>query len=525
MNPQRVPRWLLLAVLISFGVNLLAVTTTGLTIGLMGDVSDFAREVQSYTAPFAQGYRMVAFVGASAAMLWYLWPVIAHFRCAAGDPPTALVARRSIGGPLVVAAIGFAPYLFSTVFFPALTLIRFGRWSTDLMSQQVLSSLVNGFLAATTTYLVLDWLFRTMVVPRVVPSGAAIAVEGAFTLGVRARLLVFLLAVAFTPLFTVLGLVRAAARRVDAGVAAQSVVATLTTASQVTFLVYLALGTALTLLLARSLTRPLAEMASALRRVHAGDLAIGLQVTSNDEVGVLASGVNELVCELRERERILSTFGRIVEPAVRDHLLAGEIQLGGEVRSAAVLFCDLRGFTGMSERMSPHDVVITLNGFFSAMTTWVRDCGGFVDKFIGDAMLVVFGLFAGDDAGSRAVAAHAALRCALGMQDRLAELNTSRIAAQAPPLRVSIGVHIGEVLAGTIGARDRHEYTVIGDTVNVAARLQQLCKSGGHLLLTSEVAYQLALSAGFAAELDEIDAVQLRGRVEPVRVYGVAASA
>jgi adenylate cyclase len=111
------------------------------------------------------------------------------------------------------------------------------------------------------------------------------------------------------------------------------------------------------------------------------------------------------------------------------------------------------------------------------------------------------------------------------MQDRLAELNTSRIAAQAPPLRVSIGVHIGEVLAGTIGARDRHEYTVIGDTVNVAARLQQLCKSGGHLLLTSEVAYQLALSAGFAAELDEIDAVQLRGRVEPVRVYGVAASA
>ena len=523
-RPERVPLWAVVGILIALGVNLLATSITGLTIGLMGDVSEFARTVRAFDLTIVPYYRVLAFLVGAVAILWYLWPVIAHFRCAASETPTPVVERRAIGGPLVVATIGFLPYLFSTMLFPALTVWRFGHWSADLMSQQVLSSLVNGFLAATTTYLLLDWLFRTMVIPRVFPAGTAVGADRAYTLGVRARLLVFLLAIAFTPLFTVLGLVRAAARRVEAGVPAQSVVATLSEASQVTFLGYVALGTGLTLLLARSVTQPLAEMAAALRRVHAGDLSVGLQVTSNDEVGVVESGVNELVAGLRERERILNAFGRVVEPAVRDHLLSGGLELAGELRSAAVLFCDLRGFTGMSENMSPGDVVSTLNDFFSTMTAWVRECGGFVDKFIGDALLVVFGLFATDDSGSRAAAAEAALRCAIGMQDRLGQLNAERIGLGLPPLHVSIGVHSGEVLAGTIGARDRHEYTVIGDTVNVAARLQQLCKIGGHLLVTSEAAYDLARAAGFEAALVQLDAVQLRGRRAAVRVFGIAPS-
>lgn len=524
-RPEPISAWFLIVVFaVSFGLNALAAATIHLTIDLMRDVSEFAVAVRAHDLGTLHSYRALSFVAAGTAIAWYLWPIQAYFRCVSGEPPPAVVQRRTIGGPLVVAAIGFLPYLLSMVIFPALTVVQFGRWSPDLMSQQVLSPLVNGFLTATTTYLVLDWLFRTMVVPRVLPAGAVVGVDRAFALGVRARLLVFLLAVAFTPLFMVLGLVRAAARRVEAGVAAQSVVSTLTTASQVTFFVYVGLGIGLTLLLARSLTRPLAEMAAALRRIHAGDLSVGLQVTSNDEVGVLGSGVNELVSGLRERERILSAFGRIVEPAVRDRLLSGGLQLGGEVRTAAVLFCDLRGFTGMSERLSPCEVVSTLNDFFSTMTAWVRECGGFVDKFIGDALLVVFGLFAADDPAGRGAAAEAALRCGLGMQDRLAELNERRDSLGLPALQVSIGVHTGEVLAGTIGASDRHEYTVIGDTVNVASRLQQLCKIGGHRLLTSKAAYELARTAGLRAELAELEAVQLRGRSAPVRVFGVALS-
>jgi adenylate cyclase len=175
----------------------------------------------------------------------------------------------------------------------------------------------------------------------------------------------------------------------------------------------------------------------------------------------------------------------------------------------------------MAERTTPAEVVATLNEFFSDMTAWVRSCDGYVDKFIGDAMLVVFGLFDERTDGSVAGAA-AAIRCALGMRERLASLNAARAAAGRQPLVVSVGVHAGEVLAGRIGAADRHEYTVIGDTVNVAARLQQLCKESEHSVLVSEATYELARAGGVHCEVAQRDAVTLRGRREPVRVFALA---
>jgi adenylate cyclase len=166
--------------------------------------------------------------------------------------------------------------------------------------------------------------------------------------------------------------------------------------------------------------------------------------------------------------------------------------------------------------------VSTLNEFFTTTATWARGCGGFVDKFIGDALLVVFGLFGADRAPAEGAAA--ALRCAIGIEERLAGLNVVRARAGKPPLAVTMGVHSGEVLAGTIGAADRHEYTVIGDTVNVAARLQQACKERGCELLVSETTCELARSVGFEAEVLAGEPLMLRGRREAVRIRGRAAS-
>src|SRR5205814_8661877 len=100
-----------------------------------------------------------------------------------------------------------------------------------------------------------------------------------------------------------------------------------------------------------------------------------VRVTSSDEVGILEDGVNAMVAALREKEHILQTFGRVVEPSVRDQLLSGHLRLGGELRNASVLFCDMRGFTTLAEHCPPGVVVATLNGFFTAMTSWVRECG------------------------------------------------------------------------------------------------------------------------------------------------------
>jgi class 3 adenylate cyclase len=387
------------------------------------------------------------------------------------------------------------------------------------MSQQILSPLVNGFLAAAADYFLLDWFFRVRIMPRVFPEGRAEAVPGTVTLGVRARLAVFLIAVAFMPLFTLLGIARGGAARLQRGADVADIVQILEHSSIVTFGVYIAFGVFLTFLLARSLTRPLGEVAKALRRVQGGDLDVTLRANSVGEVGVLEAGVNQMVAALRDKERILTMFGRIVEPGIRDRLLSGEIQPGGDLRTVSVMFCDLRGFTALAEHEPPQSVVTTLNEFFSVMTERVRASGGFVDKFIGDAMLVVFGLFDGDGDDPGKSGASAAFRCAAEIRGQLVQLNRRRQGAGLQPLGISGSIHAGEVVAGIIGAQDRHDYTVIGDTVNVAARLQQVCKERGFDFLVSEAACDLASAGGYLGVTAFEDVVPLRGRQEPVRAF------
>jgi adenylate cyclase len=520
--PPRIVQWFLVVAVIALFANGLGVLVVSRTFRAMGGVSEYAAAVRSRDVALGSIYNLIVFPGMTAVVIWYMWPVLVFaWRRPRGAAPLQ-VQRRLVGIPLMVALLGFGPWFFGCLLFPLETIYRFGRWSPELMSQQVLSPLVSGFLAATTTYLLLDWLVRARLVPRLLPGTRITEVKGALALGVYARMLVFLLAVAFTPLFTMLGLVRAAVVRLGAGVPPEQEIPVLAHAGNTAFVAYVLLGVGLTLVLARTLTRPLGEVVAALRRVQAGDLSAGVEVTSSDELGVLQDGVNTMIAALRDKEHILQTFGRVVEPAIRDQLLRGDLQLGGELRSASVLFCDLRGFTSFAEQAPPEQVVATLNQFFTTMTAWVRECGGFVDKFIGDAMLVVFGLFDRDGDGAQAASAAGALRCALGMRERLAVLNATRQAAGQAALAVAVSIHSGEVLSGTIGAADRHEYTVIGDTVNVAARLQQLCKEQGRDLLFSETTYDLARAYGLAFDVTLRDFVSLRGRREPVRVFGVA---
>lgn len=519
----RAPGWAYLTFALVVGANLLANRTTAVTIRLMRSLSPFALQVRLHDEGWLPWFNSVAFSVPIVIGVVYLRPLIAYFRAGCPRPAAAIVERRAISGPLFVACIGFLSWLASVVFFPAMTVVHFGHWSSDLMSQQVLSPLVNGFLASTVSYLLVDWVFRRSVIPAVFPSGRVADVSGTLALGVRGRMLVFLMAVAFLPLFTLLGLVRAAGERLRTGQHSVDVMSDLTHASEATFVLYVVLGIVLAQLVAGTLNRSLRTMALALRRVRSNDLDVHVAVTSSDEVGVLEDGVNAMVEALREKERILQTFGRVVEPSVRDRLLAGTVHAGGELRQATVLFCDLVGFSRMAEHTPPRDVVATLNEFFTAMTVWVRTCGGFVDKFVGDGMLVVFGLLTeGDQPNGEADAAAAAVRCALGMRSRVVTLNQTRAAHGRPPLAVKVGVHSGELVAGTIGAADRHEFTVIGDTVNVAARLQQLCAEEGRDVLVSDATYQLAARGGYDPEITSTSTVLLRGREATVRVYGLA---
>jgi adenylate cyclase len=516
----RFPVWVLMSLLAAGVVNALASISTFFTIGLMGNVTAFALEVRAHEAEIMPYFNTFAYALPSVGLLYYVWPLLSYHRCGGVGPPSDIVQRRAVSFPAVAAIVCLAMWALGVVVFPTFTVIHLGRWSTELMSQQVLSPLVNGFIAATTTYLFVDWIFRASVYPELFPDGGLNSVRGTLTLGVRARMLVFLAAVAYLPLFTMLGLARSAQSRYHAGMEPERVVEALATGSTAVFFVYAGLGIVLTLALARTFTLPLADVLGIVRRVGRGDLSGAVRVGSADEVGRLQEGVNAMIAGLRDKERVMRVFGQAVDPEVRDRLLDGDAA-GAERVTATVMFCDLRGFTSLAEQNEPEEVVRTLNAYFSEVASWTRECGGMVDKFIGDAALLVFGLFdrAEDDGDAGAAAA---LRCALGLRERLALLNVEREDGDRVPLAIRMAVHTGEVLAATIGSPDRHEYTVIGDSVNVAARLNELCKERSVDLIVSSATYARSGANGLGQGGDNEVSVMLRGRREPVSFVEIA---
>jgi class 3 adenylate cyclase len=275
--------------------------------------------------------------------------------------------------------------------------------------------------------------------------------------------------------------------------------------------------TVLALLVARSIVRPLLALTRAARAVAQGEFgAARVPVHSEDEVGLLTRAFNTMAAGLAERERERDIFGRVVSPEVREKLLGGELRLGGETRRVAVLFSDVRGFSSLAERMDPQGVVALLNEYLTEMAEAVRPYQGYINNFIGDAIVVVFGAPI-DQAGIEQRAA----RAAVAMQARLAALNARRVARGDFPLVTGIGISAGDVVAGQIGSPERLLYTVIGDTVNVAARLEALTKDyPGHPILVSGSVAE-ALRDAPDLRIEHLGVVLVKGRAEPVDISAV----
>ncbi|MFL5354683.1 cache domain-containing protein [Archangium sp.] len=279
--------------------------------------------------------------------------------------------------------------------------------------------------------------------------------------------------------------------------------------------------TVLALLVARGIVRPLLSLTRAASVVERGEYGAGrVPVHSEDEIGALTRAFNTMTAGLAERERERDIFGRVVSPEVREKLLGGELRLGGETRRVAVLFSDIRGFSSLSERMDPQGVVALLNEYLTEMTEAVRPYQGYINNFIGDAIVVVFGAPI-DQTGIERRAA----RAALAMQERLAVLNARRVARGEFPLEAGIGLCAGEAVAGQIGSPERLLYTVIGDTVNIAARLESLTKDYPEhpILMSRSVAEGLRSESGL--RLESLGLIAVKGRAEPVDVSALHASA
>lgn len=264
------------------------------------------------------------------------------------------------------------------------------------------------------------------------------------------------------------------------------------------------------------ISRPVEQMAEVARRVGEGDLDVQVrELRQQDEIGTLARRINEMIRGLRERDFIRDTFGRYVSPDVAQQLLSDPeaLALGGEVREITVMFSDLRGFTALAERRTPAEMVTLLNAYLGRMSEVIERHGGTVLEFIGDGIMTVFGApVAGSDDVERAVA------CAADMQVELEQFNLSHATEGQSPLTMGIGLATGPVIVGNIGSATRVKYGVVGDDVNLAARIESFTLPGE--VLVSQATHDATV--GCARYRGPIE-VQAKGKKASLRLYALTA--
>ena len=280
------------------------------------------------------------------------------------------------------------------------------------------------------------------------------------------------------------------------------------------------LGVLFSVLVSTSMARPVRRLLEGARAVEAGNLDETLVATSRDEIGHLTAAFNRMVEQLRLKERIRETFGKYIDPRVVEGLIDRPVLAAdGQRRVMTVLFCDVKGFTGISEGMTPQGLVKVMNRYLSIMSQPIRNHGGIIDKYIGDAIMAYWGPPFTEDTEQARLACLAALDMVARVEPLQAEL-PELLGVRNVPIAVDlrIGIATGEALVGSIGSEFMMSYTVMGDTVNLASRLEGANKVYNSRLLVSEAT---ASAAALDVEVREIDWIVVSGQTTPQAVFEI----
>jgi class 3 adenylate cyclase len=281
------------------------------------------------------------------------------------------------------------------------------------------------------------------------------------------------------------------------------------------------IGLLFAVLVSDGIARPVRHLLEGTRKIEAGHLDGSVAVVTRDEIGQLSAAFNRMVEKLRQNERIRETFGRYIDPQVVEGLIdrSAPAVTSGERRVMTVMFCDMRGFTSLSEGMTPQGLVKVMNRYLTIMSEPIRSHRGIIDKYIGDAIMAYWGppfIDEADQAGFACLAAVEMLGRIAALRKELPELLGVRSLPMECDLR--IGIATGEALVGSIGSDFMMSYTVMGDSVNLASRLEGANKNFGTRSLVSEST--VAAAAG-AVEMREIDRLVVVGQSHPQGVYEI----
>ncbi len=260
---------------------------------------------------------------------------------------------------------------------------------------------------------------------------------------------------------------------------------------------------------ANSIAKPILVLTDASEQIEQGNFSLDLKAHSKDEVGLLTHRFMSMC-------KGLETFGRFVNLDIARKAMAGTLELGGESKTVTIFFSDIRAFTEISEKLDPSEVILFLNEYMTRMVGCVNETNGAVDKFIGDAVMAVWG--ASTTTGAIESDAIAAVRTSLMMRAALQRYNILRKEANQPVLRVGCGLNSGDVVAGQIGSLERMEYTVIGDAVNLASRTEMLTKLFCTDILITEATYELVKDYVL---VEKMPSVSVKGKEKPVQIYAV----
>jgi class 3 adenylate cyclase len=265
---------------------------------------------------------------------------------------------------------------------------------------------------------------------------------------------------------------------------------------------------------ATDIALPLELLRANMLRVEAGDLGAITPATTANEIGELTVGFNSMLKGIVERGRIKELFGQYLTKEISEAIIDGRVNLDGARYEATVMFTDIRGFTAMSENLEPEEIFAFLNDYLGRMIEVIAARRGIIDKFLGDGILAVFGLPV-----PSSTHADDAFAAAMDMRVALAAMNAERLAEGRAAVRIGIGMHTGDVIAGNVGSAKKLQFTVIGDTVNLASRIEGMNKDYGSYLLISGATYERLGPAFRSAPFERIGGALVRGKSEGVDLY------
>lgn len=267
-------------------------------------------------------------------------------------------------------------------------------------------------------------------------------------------------------------------------------------------------GIALAVVVATGMVYPIKGLSDGMIQVREGNLEIKLDIKRHDELGDLSREFNSLITHLREKLQMQKFVSEKTITMIHEKASAGKIELGGTRKNYAFLFSDVRGFTAMSEKLQPEEVVSILNEYLEMQAQIIKKYNGDIDKFVGDEIMAVF---RGRDKADNAIA------CAIEIADRIKKLNKKRETNKERTVNIGIGLNLGEVVEGRVGSIDRMDHTSIGDTVNLAARLCSHADAG--MILASKNIVAKATKGKFSGK--KLDPITVKGKSKPIEIFSI----